>query len=84
MIDFVKKTKLTELENKTPNVSILATKTALTVMKNKIPSVSGLVKKTDSNSKLVGWKRDLLIIIMISILLLLSLIVWLLLFLMQY
>ena len=45
MTDFVKKTKLTELENKTPDVSSLATKTALTAVENKIPSVSSLVKK---------------------------------------
>ena len=40
-----KKAKLTELENKIPNVSSLATKTVLTGVENKIPSVSNLVKK---------------------------------------
>ena len=40
-----KKAKLTELENKTPDVSSLATKTVLTGVENKIPSVSNLVKK---------------------------------------
>ena len=40
MTDFVK--KLTELENRTPDVSSLATKTALTAVKNKIPEVSSL------------------------------------------
>ena len=59
MIDFVKKTKLTELENKIPDVSILATKTAITAMENKIPSVSGLVKKTDYNSKISGLEKRL-------------------------
>ena len=39
MTDFVKKTKLTELENKIPEVSSLATETALTAVENKIPSV---------------------------------------------
>ena len=39
MIDFVKKTKLTELENKIADVSSLVTKTALTAVENKIPSV---------------------------------------------
>ena len=34
MIDFVKKTKLTELEHKIPDVSISATKTAITAMEN--------------------------------------------------
>ena len=40
MTDFVKKTKLTELENKILEVSSLATETALTAVENKIPSVS--------------------------------------------
>ena len=42
--DFVLKTKYntdkTELENKIPDISNLATKTALTTVKNKIPDVS--------------------------------------------
>ena len=42
------KKKLTELENKIPDVSSLATKTALTVVENKIPDVSSLVKKSRS------------------------------------
>ena len=42
-----KKKKLTELENKIPDISNLATKTALTAVENKITSVSSLVKKTD-------------------------------------
>ena len=50
MTHFVKKTKLTELENKIPDVSSLATKTALTTVENKIPDVSNLVKKTDYNA----------------------------------
>ena len=53
--DFVLKTKYnidkTELENKIPDISNLATKTALTAIENKIPSVSNLVKKTDYNAK---------------------------------
>ena len=40
MTEFVKKTKLTELENKIPDVSNLATKTAVTTVENKTPSVS--------------------------------------------
>ena len=47
MTDFVKKAKLTELENKIPDISNLATKTALTTVENKIPHVSSLAKKTD-------------------------------------
>ena len=46
--DFVKKTKLAELEKKTPDVSSLAATTALTSVKNKIPSVSTLVKKNNN------------------------------------
>ena len=38
-------TKITELENKIPDISSLATKTALTAIENKIPSVNNLVKK---------------------------------------
>ena len=38
-------TKITELENKIPDISNLATKTALTAVENKIPDVSNLVKK---------------------------------------
>ena len=45
MTDFVKKAKLTELENKIPDVNSLAKKTALSAVENKIPSVSNLVKK---------------------------------------
>ena len=45
MTDFVKKTKLIELENKVPHVSSLATKTALNAVEYKIPSVRSLVKK---------------------------------------
>ena len=45
MTDFAKKSKLTELENKIPDISSLATKTALTAVENKIPDVSSLVKK---------------------------------------
>ena len=48
----LKKTNLTELENKIPEISNLATKTALTTVENKIPDVSSLVKKTDYNTKI--------------------------------
>ena len=44
-------TKFTELENKIPDISNLATKTALTAVENKIPNVSNLVNKTDYNTK---------------------------------
>ena len=55
----LKKTKLTELENKIPDVSSLATKTALTAVENKIPSVSNLVKKTDYNTKITDIENKL-------------------------
>ena len=53
MTDFVKEAKLTELENKIPDVSNLATKTALTAVENKIPDVSSLVKKQTITQKLL-------------------------------
>ena len=52
MTDFVKKTKLTGLENKIPDISSFATKTALTAIENKIPDVSSLVKKTNYDTKI--------------------------------
>ena len=45
MTDFVKKAKLTNLENKIPDVSSFATITALTAVEKKTSSVSNLVKK---------------------------------------
>ena len=59
MTDFVKKAKLTELENKIPDISSLATKTALTAVENKIPSVSNLVKKADYNTKVTEIENKL-------------------------
>ena len=70
MTDFVKKAKLTELENKIPHVTSLPTKTALTAVENKMPSVSNLLKKQTMTQELVSLKRNLLIIIMTNILLL--------------
>ena len=63
MRNLVKKTKLTELEHKIPDISNLATKTALSAVENKIPSVSNLVKKTDYNTKVseIGNKLQSLI-----------------------
>ena len=59
MTDFVKKAKLTELENKIPDVSSLATKTVLTAVENKIPSVSSLLKKTDYDTKIPEIEKKL-------------------------
>ena len=52
MTDLVKEAKLTELENKTPDVSGLVTKLALTAVENKITEANSLVKKTDYNTKI--------------------------------
>ena len=59
MSDFVKKAKLTELENKISNISNLATKTVLTTIENKIPSVNNLVNKTDYNTKVTEIENKL-------------------------
>ena len=77
--DFVLKIKYntdeTELENKIPDISNLATKTALTAIVNKTPSVSNLVKKKQAIIiKLQKLKINLVTIIMINILILQSLI----------
>ena len=74
MTDFVKKAKLTELENKIPDISNLATKTALTTVENKIPSISSLVKKQIMTQILLKLKINLIVIIMTNILQLQSLI----------
>ena len=47
----LKKTKLSELENKIPDVSSLTTKLAITAFENKIPNFSSLVKKADYITK---------------------------------
>ena len=59
MSNLANKTKLTELENKIPDVSSLATKTALTAVENKIPDVSSLVKKTNYNTKITEIEKKL-------------------------
>ena len=57
MADFIKKAKLTELENKIPGISNLSTKTVSAAVENKIPDVSNLVKKkTDYNTKVRAKK----------------------------
>ena len=54
--DLVKKTdyssKISEIENKRPSISGLATTSALTAVENKIANVSNLVKKTYYNTKI--------------------------------
>ena len=69
MSNLVKNAKLTELENKIPDVSSLATKTALTAVENKIPDVSNFVKKKQNITlQLQKLKINLLTIIMTNIL----------------
>ena len=52
--DVVKKvdynTKITEIENRIPVTSNLATKTAFTTVENKIPNINGLATKTESTT----------------------------------
>ena len=78
MSNLVKKTKLTELENKIPDISNLATLAALSAVENKIPSVSNLVKnnlvKQIMPQNLLIYKINLIIIIMKNILIFQSLI----------
>ena len=59
MTGFFKKTKVTELENKIPDVSNLATKTASTEVENETPSVSSLVEKTDYHTKISKLEKKL-------------------------
>ena len=48
----VRKSALTGIEDKIPDISGLATKSALTVVENNIPDVSSLITKTDFDAKL--------------------------------
>ena len=61
--DLVLKTKYyadkSELKNKIPDTSNLATKTALATVENKIPDVSSLVKKTDYDTKVTEIENKL-------------------------
>ena len=59
MSNLVKKAKLTELENKIPDVNSLATKTAVTAVEKKIPNVSISVKKTDHDTKFAEFEKKL-------------------------
>ena len=44
--------KISEIENKIPSISGLATNSALTAVENKIPDVSSLVQKADYDTKI--------------------------------
>ena len=56
LVVWLKKTdfnsKISEVENKIPSITGLATNSALTVVENEIPYVSSLVKRTDYNTKI--------------------------------
>ena len=58
--NLVKKTKLTELENKIADFSSLATKTALTAIENKISDVRSLAKKTNYDTKISDLEKKLI------------------------
>ena len=61
--------KTNEVKGEIPSIFNLATTTALNAVENEIPNVNNLVKKTITQN-VVKWKRKLLIMIMINILLL--------------
>ena len=52
-------TKITELENKIPDISNVTTKITLIAIENKIPSVSNLVTKIDYNTKIIDIENKL-------------------------
>ena len=52
-------TKITEIEEKIPDTSNLATKTALTTVENKISDTNSLVKKSDYNTKISGIENNI-------------------------
>ena len=52
-------TKITEIENKIPSISGLATNSALTAVEDKIPNVSSLVKKTDYHTEIIEIEKKL-------------------------
>ena len=52
-------TEITEIENKIPGMSNLATKPALITVENKILNLNGLAEKTNYNTKLTEIKIKL-------------------------
>ena len=80
LVAWLKKTdfnaKVTEIEDKIPSISGLATNLALNALENKIPDVSSLVKKKTITQKYQILKRKLLITIMTNTLLIQNLILW--------
>ena len=51
--------KITEVENKIPDIKHLASKTEVTAVENKIPDVSNLVSKTNYNTKISEIKSKI-------------------------
>ena len=66
--------KITEIEGKVPSISGLATNAALSAVEEKIPNISNLVKKQSITQKLLKFKKNLLIMVMMNILLIQNLI----------
>ena len=50
---------ITEIENKIPNISGIATNAAITAVENKIPNISSLAKETDYNTKITEIEKKL-------------------------
>ena len=50
--------KITEVENKIPDIKNLASKTEVTAVKNKISNVSNLVTETDYATEITKIKND--------------------------
>ena len=50
--------KITEVENKIPDIKNLAGKTELTAVENKIPNVNNLVTKTNYSAEITKIKND--------------------------
>ena len=50
---------ITEIENKIPNISGIATNAAITAVENKIPNISSLAKETDYDTKVDEIEKKL-------------------------
>ena len=61
-------TKITEIGNKIPSISELATNSALTTVEDEIRNINNLVKNQIMTQKILKLKKNLLIMIMVSIL----------------
>ena len=51
--------KITEIENKIPSITGLATNSVLTAVENEIPDPSNLVKKTDYDTKISDIEKKI-------------------------